>query len=101
VLQIEPQTPKKPEMQQDTQTHPRHEKVANRPFPAASEPDALVRWHQIKGFIPVSKATFLRHAEAGIFPTPVKVGRALFWRSGDIRDLAARLARGKTEQHGQ
>ena len=81
----------------------RREKVADRPFPAESEPNALVRWHQIKNFVPLSKATFLRHADAGIFPKPTKIGRTLLWRSGDIRELVARLAKGETPEagHGQ
>ncbi len=87
-------------MQQHAQTPTRHEKVAQRPFPSESEPNALVRWHQIKGFIALSKTTFLRHAEAGLFPKPIKVGRALLWRSGDIRDLAARLAKNDKAEPG-
>lgn len=86
--------------QQSTKPPTRREKVADRPFPAESEPNALVRWHQVKRFIPLSKTTFLRHVEAGIFPKPMKVGRALLWRSGDIRALVARLARGETAEQG-
>ncbi len=52
------------------------------------DPDALVRLPQILGFLSISRSNFLNGVKAGKFPAPIRLGRSVLWRAGDIRALS-------------
>lgn len=60
------------------------------PATAAIHPDALIRLSQILGtngtppLIACGRTAFYGWIKAGKLPRPRKVGRASFWRAGDI-----------------
>lgn len=50
----------------------------------------FIRLPEVLAFIPVSKATWWRGVEAGLYPKPVKLNtRVTAWRVEDIRALIA------------
>ncbi len=63
------------------------------PFP--SDPEALVREPQVRQFFPVSKTAWFEGVKKGIYPKPIKHGRSVFWRAGDIRQLVTDLSKGE------
>ncbi len=46
-----------------------------------------VKLRQFLPFLGFSKATFYRCVANGIFPAPIKWGRASLWRAEDIRNI--------------
>ncbi len=53
-----------------------------------TDPDVLVRLPQVLGFLSISRSSFLNGVKAGRFPPPVRLGRSVLWRAGDIRALS-------------
>lgn len=64
---------------------------------ATIHPDAFIRLSQILGtggnppLIACGKTAFYNWVKAGKLPPPRKVGRASFWRAGDILDALENL----------
>jgi predicted DNA-binding transcriptional regulator AlpA len=54
--------------------------------------EGFVKLSQIQAVIPVSKSTWYRGMESGVFPRPIKLSeRAVGWRVEEIRDCIKRL----------
>lgn len=54
--------------------------------------EGFVKLKQIQRVIPVSKSTWYRGMESGIYPKPIKLGdRAVGWRVEEIRECIRRL----------
>ena len=67
-------------------------------FQANFHPDSLLRLAQIIGgdypLIGVGRTRFFELVAEGKLPPPIKVGRATFWRAGDLIDALRQLAQG-------
>jgi predicted DNA-binding transcriptional regulator AlpA len=51
-------------------------------------PDALYRWHQVRQYIPVSKAAWYEGVRQGRYPASVKLGPSTTcWRGSDLLKL--------------
>ena len=53
--------------------------------------DKLVRLAGVLSRIPVSRSAWYEGVKTGIFPKPIKFGRAVLWRQSDIDRLIAEL----------
>ena len=54
--------------------------------------EGLVRLDKVLQVIPVSKSTWYRGIESGIYPKPIRLGlRAVGWRVEDIRGCIERM----------
>lgn len=47
--------------------------------------------------IPISKSTWYRLSQAGIFPKPFKLGRTALYRVKDIENIISRIENGSIE----
>ena len=55
--------------------------------------EGFVRLEQVLEVIPVSRSTWFRGIEQGLYPAPVKLGaRASAWRVQEIRELMSRFS---------
>ena len=55
---------------------------------------AFLRLPQVLNVVPVSRSSWLRGIESGIYPRPIKLGgqRSVAWKSSDIRLLVEKLS---------
>ena len=51
--------------------------------------EALLRFSEFEGLIPLGKSAWWSGVAEGIFPPPVKLGRTSAWKVQDIRRLLA------------
>ncbi len=49
--------------------------------------DGLLRLWEVLSFLPIKKSTWYDGIAKGIYPKPVRLGRATCWRARDIRRL--------------
>jgi predicted DNA-binding transcriptional regulator AlpA len=72
-----------PQVSEDTITAP-YEASDLRPLP--DEPDALIRAADVPSYVGIARQTMSRWRHEGNPPRYVRLGRRVFYRSGDLRD---------------
>lgn len=55
----------------------------------------------IPGLVPVSKTTWYKGIQAGIYPRPIHAGRCAMWRWADIRKLVEQMESAALDLRGQ
>ncbi|QSA97501.1 AlpA family transcriptional regulator [Methylococcus sp. EFPC2] len=60
--------------------------------------DKNARPTPIPALVPVSKTTWYKGIQAGIYPKPTHAGRCALWRWADIRSLLVAMEKGESDQ---
>jgi predicted DNA-binding transcriptional regulator AlpA len=64
--------------------------MVTRPWPTDS--GALVTLRQINDHrLPVARTTLFRWADSDLLPRPIRIGKTLWWRAGDVDAALERL----------
>jgi excisionase family DNA binding protein len=56
-----------------------------------TDPDALLTYEQVAKLLDVDKKTVRRMVEEGDFPSPMKIGKQIRWRTVTVREFFAAL----------
>jgi predicted DNA-binding transcriptional regulator AlpA len=59
---------------------------------AIIHPLQLLRLKQVLKLFPVCRSTWLNGVKSGIYPLPIKHGKTIFWKAGDIIALLQKIS---------